>query len=96
MSNLRSNLSDTLAAARARASQYHTLLSPSSSGATSSGGGSGRGAGSMLFTSLGRRMAGLSTLSPSDGDDGSGEFPLRMGGSRFQELFYYCSLPGVD
>jgi hypothetical protein len=80
MSNLRSNLSDTLAAARAQASQYHTLLSPSSSGATSSGGGLGWGAGSVLFASLGRCMAGLSTLSPLDGDDGSGEFPLCVGG----------------
>ena len=79
MSNLRSNLSDTLAAARARASQYRVLLSPSS-GLSGGSGDPGRGVGGVSFTSLGRRMAGLSTLSPSNGEGGSGEFSLRVGG----------------
>jgi hypothetical protein len=79
MSNLRSNLSDTLAAARARASQYRALLSPSS-GLSGGSGDPGRGAGGGSFTSLGRRMAGLSTFSPSNGEGGSGEFSLRVGG----------------
>jgi hypothetical protein len=79
MSNLHSNLTDTLAAARARTSQYRTLLSPSS-GSSGSSCAPGRGKGGVLFTSLGHRMAGLSTQSPLDGEGGSGEFSLRVGG----------------
>jgi hypothetical protein len=79
MSSLRSNLSDTLAAARARASQYRSLLTPSPSG--SSGSVSlGRGVGGVSFSSLGRQMAGLSTVA-SEGEGGSGEFSLCVGGS---------------
>jgi hypothetical protein len=78
MSTLRSNLSDTLATARAHAVQYRSFLSPTSS--TSSGStANGRGASGMSFTSLGRQMAGLSTAA-SEGEGGSGEFSLCIGG----------------
>jgi hypothetical protein len=78
ISNLRSNLSDTLAAARARASQYRSILSPAGSAGS---GGTGRGSGGgVSFSTLGRRMAGLSTASLQDGEGGSGEFIVRAGG----------------
>jgi hypothetical protein len=78
MSNLRANLSDTLAAARLHASwsgdTLRSILSPAASGSAAT-----QPAG-VSFTSLGRQMAGLSTASGSTESDGAtGEFSLRTG-----------------
>ena len=93
MSGLRTNLSDTLAAARLRATRsgdtIRSLLSPSSS---ASAGGTSPGARptGVSFTMLGRQMAGLTTA-PSSGqgevEGGSGEFSLRVGGSKDLSIF---------
>jgi len=85
MSGFRSNLSDTLAAARLRATlsgeTIRSLLSPSSS--ASVGGASGVRPPGVSYPTLGRQMASLSTASSSgqgEVEGGSGEFSLRVGG----------------
>jgi hypothetical protein len=91
MSNLR-NISDTIAAACQRAARsgdtIHSLLSPSPMGSGSSGTLSHPPG--ITFASLGRQMAGLSTVGTVEGEGGSGEFSLCVtggGGSKDLSIF---------
>jgi hypothetical protein len=82
MSSLRANLSDTLAAARLRATRsgdtLRSMLSPTAAVSSSTASYSSRPTG-VTFASLGRQMAGLTTAGLVEGEGGSGEFSLRTG-----------------
>jgi len=93
MSGFHSKLSDTLAAARLRATHsgdiIRSMLLLSSS--ASVGGTSGFRPPGVSFTTLGRQMAGLSTASSSgqgEVEGGSGEFSLWVGGVK--RPLYLC------
>jgi hypothetical protein len=95
MSGFRSNLSDTIAAARLWATRsgdtLRSLLSPTPAVASGSGGPdapdgssiSGTRPSGVTFATLGRQMASLSTAATAGsggGEGGTGEFSLRVGG----------------
>jgi hypothetical protein len=95
MSGFRSNLSDTIAAARLRATRsgdtLRSLLSPTPAAASGSGAPdapdgssiSGTRPSGVTFATLGRQMASLSTAATAGsggGEGGTGEFSLRVGG----------------
>jgi hypothetical protein len=102
MSGFRSNLSETIAAARSRATRsgdtLRSLLSPAPPGSSSASSVAsiplgGRPPG-VTFATLGRQMAGLSTTasaSSGEGEGGTGEFSLRVGGSKDLSIFVFDS-----
>jgi hypothetical protein len=86
MSNLRTNINDTLAAARLRATRsgdtLHSLLSPAVPGAVAA-----RPPG-VTFATLGRQMVGLSTsVGSAESDGATGEFSLRTGSASGLSIF---------
>jgi hypothetical protein len=86
MSNLRTNINDTLAAARLRATRsgdtLRSLLSPAVPGAVAA-----RPPG-VTFATLGRQMAGLSTsVGSAESDGATGEFSLRTGSASGLSIF---------
>jgi len=95
MSGFRTNLSDTLAAARLRATRsgdtIRSLLSPTVASASVGDMSAGPRPPGVSFATLGRQMAGLSTAASSSGqgevEGGSGEFSLRVGGSKDLSIF---------
>jgi hypothetical protein len=94
MSGFPSNLSDTIAAARVRATRsgdtLRSLLSPSQPSSSSTSGAASLTSGGrppgVTFAALGRQMAGLFAGS-GEGEGGSGEFSLRVGGPRDLSIF---------
>ncbi len=94
MSGFPSNLSDTIAAARVRATRsgdtLRSLLSPSQPSSSSTSGAASLTSGGrppgVTFAALGRQMAGLFAGS-GEGEGGYGEFSLRVGGPRDLSIF---------
>jgi hypothetical protein len=87
MSNIRANLSDTLAAAWLRATRsgdtLRSLLSPRVSGSSANSRPTG-----VKFMTLGRQMARLSTsVSATESDGATGEFLLRTGSAPGLSIF---------